>query len=603
MSDDWANEANTFGNGGGGSVYGKNNDMGGGASTTSASTDVADRTAIISSRLKTIYRKHVLPVEKRFRYDYFYESPLLTDVEFDSKPQVMLVGQYSVGKTSFIRYILGRDFPGQRIGPEPTTDRFTVLLNGPEERTIPGNALSVHPDLPFRGLERFGVSFLSRFEGSQLPSSVLKSVTLIDTPGILSGEKQRNNRGYDFTKVVSWFAERADLIILLFDAHKLDISDELKGTIDALAGHEDKIRCILNKADQIDRQQLMRVYGALLWSLGKTMTSPEVARVYVGSFWEKDLQNKDNADLFEAEEKDLMNDLAVLPRQSAVRKINELVKRIRKVKTLSYIIGYLKQQMPALMGKEKKQAKLISDLPQVFRVILKRHNLSPGDFPDIGAFSAKLKDVKFSEFQPLKQDQIEHLEHCLTVDIPKLMEELPSEKDTPEALLRKMGGSEAASNPNRENVPMPTQSSKFGKGNDSGGNNPFGYNAENQESYWALQDSAERLYEQFQSLGPEGGFLPPSVARDVLTKTGLQKEQLRQIWNLSDIDRDGFLDHHEYVVAMFLCDAVIQKGRPIPAVLPMSIVPPKKKHLVKGKVETSDGFDGNENRMTNFSRS
>ena len=58
----------------------------------------------------------------------------------------------------------------------------------------------------------------------------------------------------------------------------------------------------------------------------------------------------------------------------------------------------------------------------------------------------------------------------------------------------------------------------------------------------ALQESAERLYDSFQALGPEGGFLPPSVARDVVVKTGLEKEQLRQIWNLSDIDRDGYLD-------------------------------------------------------------
>jgi GTPase SAR1 family protein len=47
------------------------------------------------------------------------------DLYDSAKPQVLLIGQYSVGKTSFIRYLLGRDFPGQRIGPEPTTDRFT----------------------------------------------------------------------------------------------------------------------------------------------------------------------------------------------------------------------------------------------------------------------------------------------------------------------------------------------------------------------------------------------------------------------------------------------------------------------------------------------
>ena len=83
------------------------------------------------------------------------------------------------------------------------------------------------------------------------------------------------------------FAERSDLILLLFDAHKLDISDEFKRTIESLKGHDDKIRCILNKADQIDRQKLMRVYGALMWSMGKVLKTPEVLRVFIGSFWDQ----------------------------------------------------------------------------------------------------------------------------------------------------------------------------------------------------------------------------------------------------------------------------------------------------------------------------
>lgn len=62
-----------------------------------------------------------------------------------------------------------------------------------------------------------------------------------------SGEKQRIDRGYDFTGVLEWFAERVDRIILLFDAHKLDISDEFRRSIEALRGHDDKIRIILNK--------------------------------------------------------------------------------------------------------------------------------------------------------------------------------------------------------------------------------------------------------------------------------------------------------------------------------------------------------------------
>ena len=48
--------------------------------------------------------------------------------EFDATPMVLLIGQYSTGKTTFLNHLLGEDFPGMHIGPEPTTDKVSLLL-------------------------------------------------------------------------------------------------------------------------------------------------------------------------------------------------------------------------------------------------------------------------------------------------------------------------------------------------------------------------------------------------------------------------------------------------------------------------------------------
>ncbi|KAJ1793112.1 hypothetical protein LPJ59_004761, partial [Coemansia sp. RSA 2399] len=236
-------------------------------------------------QLQKTYAKKIKPLEQSYCFEGFHSAPL-TPQDIGSKPMVLLVGQYSTGKTTFVEYLLGESYPGAHVGIEPTTDRFVAIMNGPEPKIIPGHAAAVSGDLPFSGLTKFGTKFLSRFQVAQLNNPLLSNLTLIDTPGILSGSKQIN-RGYDFISVINWFAERSDLILLLFDGYKLDISDEFKGAIHSLRGHEDKVRIVLNKCDQISQQQLMRIYGALMWSLGKVITTPEVNRVYLGSFWPK----------------------------------------------------------------------------------------------------------------------------------------------------------------------------------------------------------------------------------------------------------------------------------------------------------------------------
>ena len=384
---------------------------------------------IIYSGLKRMYRKKIMPLELSSRYGNFH-SPPLSPSDFDARPMVLLVGGYSVGKTSFIRYLLGRDFPNMRIGPEPTTDRFVCIMDGSNngagggDRIIPGAALCSQSDRPFRGLSPFGNDFLSRLEGVEINNApILHNITLVDTPGILSGTKQSKGRNYDYDAVMKWFAERADLIIVMFDAHKLDVSDELKSVLENFRPHSDKVRIVLNKADSIGTQQLLRVYGALLWGLGKVLNTPECCRVYVGSFWDRPLQNKEQQVLLEREKSDLFNDIASLPQNAVMRRINELVKRARSVKVHAYIIHYLRKQMPYAIGRKEKQFQLIQRLENELIMCARRYELPRGDFPEVALLRQGLMEVRdLCEFPKLDKRMVKEMDKVFSVDIPAMLE-------------------------------------------------------------------------------------------------------------------------------------------------------------------------------------
>jgi len=410
-------------------------------------------------------------------------------------------------------------------------------------------------DLPFRTLQRFGIQFLNKFSVSTMPAPILESISFLDTPGILSGEKQRLGRQYDFAKVVEQFAHRSDRILLLFDAHKLDISDEFRGALEMLKGHDDKVRCILNKCDQVPNQQLLRVYGALMWSLGKVFKTPEVLRVYVGSFWDQPYVDNHNADLFDLEAEDLIADLKSLPRHRVTRKINEFVKRTRQFKVHCLILKELKAQF-GMFGKGGTQKKILATMPAQFKSIADKHGLTLADFPNPNKFSQIIGNHDIKAFPKIKPKYLEGIDSVLHEEVPRMMKMLPGEND-----------------------------SVSGTGGSQGKFNPFA-NAELAEANldpsqrWVVNAAEKKTSDnEFFTMSLQKGQASGTQCRQMMMQSGLSNDVLASIWSLADITQTGALDADEYALCKWLINYV-KSGNQIPQALTINMVPPShRKHF------------------------
>lgn len=93
------------------------------------------------------------------------------------------------------------------------------------------------------------------------------------------------------------------------------------------------------------------------------------------------------------------------------------------------------------------------------------------------------------------------------------------------------------------------------------------------EDCWLGDGVAERYRDIFSAVSGDDASLGPSEAGPVLEQSGLAREELSQIWRLSDADGDGRLSMPEFICAMALA-AKRRRGGPessLPSVLPAGL--------------------------------
>merc|ERR1712139_194239 len=100
-----------------------------------------------------------------------------------------------------VQWLSGKQTRHFDIKPQPSTDKFMAIVHGPDEKLIQGSAAVCLPQLPYRGLATFGDTLLTSFQALAMPADILRDISFIDTPGVLSGNKQRIGRDYNFASV------------------------------------------------------------------------------------------------------------------------------------------------------------------------------------------------------------------------------------------------------------------------------------------------------------------------------------------------------------------------------------------------------------------
>jgi len=204
------------------------------------------------------------------------------------KINIMLIGNHSAGKSSFVNWYIEETI--QKTGVAIETQGFTLVTSGRKRETLTGNAtMHLYPMLKELEENAKVMDYLN----TEITTSKQKKfplITFIDTPGLVDGEMQYP---FDVDETIRWMGRKCDLIFVFFDPigqalckRTLNIVEDLNEVVG------EKIRFYLSKADtaglESDRQKvLMQIVQELCKRPGLNKAGFDMPTIYVPTLAEK----------------------------------------------------------------------------------------------------------------------------------------------------------------------------------------------------------------------------------------------------------------------------------------------------------------------------
>ncbi|CAH0562146.1 unnamed protein product [Brassicogethes aeneus] len=382
--------------------------------------------------LKKLYENAIKPLEVLYKYRDL-SNRHFGDAEIFSKPLILFMGPWSGGKSSIVNYLTNNEFneTSLRTGAEPSPAYFNILMHGNEPEVVDGTEMAA--DFTFSGLQKFGQGLEERLRGVKLPSKLLEKVNIVEIPGILEVRKQIS-RVFPFNDACQWFIDRADIIFLVYDPSKLDVGPETEAILDQLKGREHQTRIILNKADQVKPEELMRVQGALIWNISPLMSSPQPPIMYTTSLWSRPYESWAPVRLLQAQERAFLRDLrgAIDKRiENRIASARRFAVRVRNHAKMvdCYLTTYYNHK--SVFGNRKQVADAIIEHPQDYHIyegLSTLTNISRYDLPDPDVYKEFFKLNPLYDFQQLSATctyfrgcPINRLDVAIAYDLPELV--------------------------------------------------------------------------------------------------------------------------------------------------------------------------------------